>query len=122
MKTQVNVRIRIPIEKGKNQHMIKRSVFAYFEKEPDVMKVSDIVKVLRCSKNTVYELLKNGRIESIKIGRRILIPKTALVEFIVNEENYTVLSPERPKRLWTFAEMCGNVNVADGHTTRNLTK
>ena len=118
MKKQVNVRIRIPIEKGNNQHMIKRSVFAYFEKEPDVMKVSDIVKVLRCSKNTVYELLKNGRIESIKIGRRILIPKTALVEFIVNEENYTVLSPERPKRLWTFAEMCGNVSVADGHTKR----
>lgn len=98
--------------------MIKRSVFAYFEKEPDIMKVSDIVKVLHCSKNTVYELLKTGRIESIKIGRRILIPKTALVEFIVNENNYTVLSPEKSKVRWTFDEMCGNISSADGHTKR----
>ena len=47
MKKQVNVRIRIPIEKGKNQHMIKRSVFAYFEKEPDVMKQQELTK-LQC--------------------------------------------------------------------------
>lgn len=122
MKRQVNIRVRIPIEKGDNLHMVKRSVFAYFEKEPDVMTVADIVKILRCSKNTIYELLKEGRIESIKIGRRILIPKTALVEFIVNENNYTVLSPEKPKKLWTFREMCGNVSVADGHTKRNTKK
>lgn len=80
------------------------------------MKVSDIVNVLHCIKNTIYELLKSGRTESIKIGRGILTPKTALVEFIVDENNYTVLSPQRPKKIWTFSEMCGNVI---GASTRN---
>ena len=84
--------------------MIKRDVFEYFKKEPDVMQVKDVVRLLRCSKNTVYKLIHEGRIDSIKIGRNILIPKTALVEMMVNERYYQIIFPYNPDSLWTMKE------------------
>lgn len=84
--------------------MIKRDVFEYFKKEPDVMQVKDVVRLLHCSKNTVYKLIHEGRIDSIKIGRNILIPKTALVEMMVNERYYQIICPYNPDSLWTMKE------------------
>ena len=81
--------------------MIKQGVFEYFKKEPDVMQVKDVVRLLHCSKNTIYKLIKEGRIDSIKIGRNILIPKTALVEMMVNERYYQIISPFNPDLRWT---------------------
>jgi excisionase family DNA binding protein len=81
--------------------MIKRDVFEYFKKEPDVMQVKDLVRLLHCSKNTVYKLIHEGRIDSIKLGRRILIPKTALVEMMVNEKYYQIIYPYPSDYHWT---------------------
>ena len=84
--------------------MIKRDVFEYFKKEPDVMQVKDVVRLLHCSKNTVYKLIHEGRLDTVKIGRSILIPKTALVEMMVNERYYQIISPYSPDSLWTMKE------------------
>ena len=84
--------------------MIKRDIFEYFKKEPDVMQVKDVVRLLHCSKNTVYKLIHEGRIDTIKVGRSILIPKTALVEMMVNERYYQIISPYSPDSLWTMKE------------------
>ena len=84
--------------------MIKRDVFEYFKKEPHVMQVKDVVRLLHSSKNTVYKLIHEGRIDSIKIGRNILIPKTALVEMMVNERYYQIIFPYNPDSLWTMKE------------------
>ena len=68
------------------------------------MQVKDVVRLLHCSKNTVYKLIHGGRIDSIKIGRNILIPKTALVEMMVNERYYQIIFPYNPDSLWTMKE------------------
>ena len=68
------------------------------------MQVKDVVRLLHCSKNTVYKLIHEGRIDTIKIGRSILIPKTALVEMMVNERYYQIIFPYNPDSLWTMKE------------------
>lgn len=53
-----------------------------FETYKDVMSVDDVCCALSMGKNTLYRLLKNGAIKSIKVGRKYFIPKTCLIEFI----------------------------------------
>ena len=111
MKKEPNIRTKIPV-KGMNYVMIKREIFSYFQNEPDVLTVAQITKLLHCSKNTVYELLHAGRLPSVAVGRRLLVPKAALVEFLANEKNYTVLLPKFSEKGWTSGKTCGMVGVA----------
>ena len=94
------LRTKILVVDG-NKRKISRNVYDYFRKEPDIMQVRDIVKIMHCSKNTVYALIKDGRLGSIRVGRSILVPKTALVEMIINEKNYIEISEETADSLWT---------------------
>ena len=81
--------------------MISRDVFSYFKNEPDVMTVMEAARAMRCSKNTLYELIKNGRLEVVRFGRCIKVPKTSLVDFVVNEKNYFIISMKSSDCLWT---------------------
>ena len=85
-----------------SKRRISRDIYDYFKKEPDLTQVRDIVKIMHCSKNTVYALIKDGRLGAIRVGRSILIPKTALVEMIVNEKNYIRIPEDSADSLWTF--------------------
>ena len=65
-----------------------------FRNEPDVLTVPEAAKLLRIGKNQAYELVKNGKISAIKLGKKIIVPKPALVDFCRNERNYLVLLPK----------------------------
>lgn len=93
MKETPSIRTKIPV-KGRTPYMIKRDILAYFSKEPDVLKVADIVRLLRCSKNTVYALINQGKLESVRVGRSIFIPKACLVEFLTYEKNFQIIRKE----------------------------
>ena len=95
--TVPHIRFRIPVREG-GRRMIERSVNAYFRGEPDVLQVKDVVRILHCSKNTVYALIKSGTLECVKVGRNLLIPKTLLVEFLMRDKNFFVLRPDPPRR------------------------
>ena len=43
-----------------------RNYYTMFKNEPDVLTVPDVVRLLQFGKNTVYALIKEGRISSIK--------------------------------------------------------
>lgn len=53
-----------------------------FEKFKDVLTVVEACEALHIGKNTLYSLLKSGIIKSIKIGKKYLIPKIYLVDYI----------------------------------------
>lgn len=89
-----------------------RNYYSMFKNEPDVLTVPDVIRLLRIGKNSVYKLLKDGRIGSIKQGRKIIVPKVCLVEFLADEKNYQILSPLHPNNLWTSEKVCGSVGVA----------
>ena len=42
--------------------------------------------ILGIGRNTAYELVRSGRLRSIRVGRQVRIPKNALIEFL-NESN-----------------------------------
>ena len=44
----------------------------------------DVGKALNLSKPTVYSLVNQGRIPSIRFGRRVVVPKKALDELLAS--------------------------------------
>ncbi len=44
-----------------------------------VLTAGETARLLRLSKTTVYDQIRQGSIPSIRIGKRILIPKAALM-------------------------------------------
>ncbi len=53
-----------------------------FDSFPDILSVTDIMNALNIGRNKAYELLKQNRIKSIRIGNAYRIPKCALIEFV----------------------------------------
>ena len=49
---------------------------------PLALRVEDLMPVLAIGRNTAYELVRNGQIRSIKIGKQLRIPRDAVVEFL----------------------------------------
>ena len=47
-----------------------------------VYSVTEIAKLLDIGRSTAYELVRSGTIPSLKLGRRIVIPKLALSRFL----------------------------------------
>lgn len=52
------------------------------EKYNDVLTVKDLQKILPLGKNTIYRLLATNTIKNIKIGKKILIPKEFLIDYL----------------------------------------
>ena len=53
-----------------------------YENIPEVMTLRECREILKEGKNTMLNLLHDGRIEGFKIGSRWKIPKESVVEFI----------------------------------------
>ena len=92
--------------------MNMRNYFTMFKNKPDVLTVPDVIRLLRMGKNTVYKLLREGAIGSIKQGKKIIVPKVYLVEFFTDAGNYQTPSPTVPNNLWTYEDGCDSVGVA----------
>ncbi|MBR6402250.1 MAG: helix-turn-helix domain-containing protein [Eubacterium sp.] len=55
----------------------------------DILLPEDVQKILHIGRNTVYKYLAEGKIRSIKIGKKYRIPKNYLLEFIYPDMKYT---------------------------------
>lgn len=58
-----------------------------FEKYKDTMTVNEVCEALGIGKNNVYTLLKKEIIKSIKIGKKYVIPKICLIDYIYKYRN-----------------------------------
>lgn len=99
-----------------------RNYYTMFKNEPDVLTVPDMVRLLQFGKNTVYSLIKEGRIGSIKQGKKIIVPKVCLVEFLTNAANFQTPSSTVPNNLWTYEDDCDSVGVAREYTNTQSQK
>ena len=52
------------------------------ENLPLLLTVSDLSSVLRIGRNAAYQLVRDGSIQSIRVGRSIRIPRNALIQFV----------------------------------------
>ena len=53
-----------------------------FEKLPLTLRVEDLMPILGIGRNTTYELVRSGKIRSIRIGRQLRIPKDAIQDYL----------------------------------------
>ncbi len=53
-----------------------------FDDLPLTLRVEDLMPILGIGRNTAYELIRCGQIKSIRIGRKIRIPKTEVLAFL----------------------------------------
>ena len=60
-----NIRNKIRVYDASKRN-ISNDIYEYFKNEPDIMQVKDIVKVLHCSKNTIYGLIKEGKLGALR--------------------------------------------------------
>lgn len=49
---------------------------------PDILRPDEAAAVLQIGRNSLYKLLAEGRLKSIRIGKVYRIPKSSIIEFI----------------------------------------
>ena len=54
------------------------------ENIPQILHVKDLQVLLSISHNTAYELVRSGKIRSVRIGRTYKIPLDAVNEYLQN--------------------------------------
>ena len=54
---------------------------------PLSLRVEDLIPILDIGRNTAYELVRSGKIRSIKVGRQLRIPRNAVIAFLNGEKN-----------------------------------
>ncbi len=53
-----------------------------FREYNDVVTIEDIMKMLHLGRTTVYEMLKDGTIRSVRIGKKYIVPKQSIIKLI----------------------------------------
>ncbi len=53
-----------------------------FREYNDVVDIDDLQKMLKIGRSSAYEIVKTGRIKTVKIGKRYIIPKQSVIEFL----------------------------------------
>ena len=55
-----------------------------FDDLPLTLRVEELMPILNIGRNTAYELIRCGKIRSIRIGKQLRIPKQALIDYLSN--------------------------------------
>jgi excisionase family DNA binding protein len=59
-----------------------KAIYRELDDLPLSMRIEDVMTVLDIGRNTAYELVRSGKIRSIRIGRQLRISKDALEAFL----------------------------------------
>ena len=52
-----------------------------FKEYPDVMDVKQVSALLGVSTKTVYKLIRDGSLSSMKVGREFRVPKVSIMQY-----------------------------------------
>ena len=55
-----------------------------FDDLPLTLRVDELMPILHIGRNTAYELIRCGKIHSIRIGKQFRVPKQALIDYLSN--------------------------------------
>ena len=62
--------------------MVNSKETMIFKEYNDVVTVDDVMKMLHIGRSNVYKLLNENSIKTIKVGKRFIIPKRSVIEFL----------------------------------------
>jgi len=53
-----------------------------FNNYPDIVSVKNLMEMLHIGRSSAYALLKQGKIQHVRIGKKYIIPKKSVVGFV----------------------------------------
>ena len=53
-----------------------------FKEYPDVITIVDLQAMLHIGRNAAYKLLQDGTIKTLRVGKKYIVPKQSVVNFI----------------------------------------
>lgn len=53
-----------------------------FIEYPDVITVDDLQSMLHIGRNTAYKMLQEEMIKTVKVGKKYIIPKASVINFV----------------------------------------
>lgn len=56
-----------------------------FQDYPDLFSVTDLMSALHIGRTLAYRLIRTGAIPSLRVGSHIRIPKTAVMQYVVEK-------------------------------------
>lgn len=62
--------------------VVRKAKVICYDQLPDVLTPKEAQAFLRLGRNATYAALQDGRIRSVRVGQKFLIPKAALREFL----------------------------------------
>ncbi len=65
--------------------MTEREYLSMFKDEPEVLTVPEVAKMLRIGKNKTYDIVREGRLRTVKVGGKFLVPKLRVIEFLMEQ-------------------------------------
>ena len=57
-----------------------------FEDLPLTLTVEEAGQILRVGRNTAYELVRCGKLPSVRVGKQIRIPRQALLDYLSQQK------------------------------------
>lgn len=96
----------------------ERVYLSMFRDEPEVLTIPEAAKLLRIGINQTYRLARSGRLGSIRVTNKILVPKLSVVAFLVENNPCRFVLFDT----WLSPSECGIVCTADGSTGENHAK
>ena len=58
---------------------MSKEIFAEYD---EILSIEDVMEILHIGKNSVYSLLKSNEIRNIRVGKRYIVPKQRVINFI----------------------------------------
>ena len=56
-----------------------------FLQYPDAVTIQQVIEMLNIGKNKAYELIQNGTIQTVRTGKKYIIPNVAVIQFLSNK-------------------------------------
>ena len=70
------------IELQEEKHYLKKSIYTNYDELPLLLSVKQLVDLMGVSDSTIYELIQEDDFPSLRIGKRIVVPKEELRKWI----------------------------------------
>lgn len=67
--------------------------------DPLVLTPLEAARLLRCAKGTIYEQIRIGTVPSIRMGRKILVPRAALMRMLEETGRNSYLASDKKTTL-----------------------
>ena len=62
------------------------SNYRSFEDLPLILTVEEAGQILRVGRNTAYDLVRCGKLPSVRVGKQIRIPRQALLDYLSRQK------------------------------------